>query len=184
MRSLTTPFFATANDILSFLLPIESGLSMRYVRTGTCDSEAVTFFDTVADIPSLGVAEKGDQVLEPSFLVVSAATGVVVRRLALRDGSTRLTIDQLENPSSVVLSPGGVFRGEDLIAGSLGTGSFTDESRALYKEIVAHLRKRFAKVRSFYVGPEASQALKNGRRLTTCVRAPLELDLVPPDRAI
>jgi hypothetical protein len=88
----------------------------------------------------------------------------------------RYAVDQLANPKTVVLQPGGQFEG-CIIAGQLGTVSDDPTSLELFRFISKQVRRLFTKVKAFYVGKEASELLGRGWRLTANVKAPPLYDL-------
>src|SRR5262249_19906892 len=92
-------------------------------------------------------------------------------------GGTRFFFDQLMNPRSLILSPGGVFQGKCIIAGQVGTCTTARESEDLLRLFARELRRQFTKVRSYYVGEEALRMLESGMRLTTGVQSPVDYDL-------
>jgi hypothetical protein len=177
MKSVQTPFFATREDILGVLRDLEGSRRVKYVEMLYGASDETRTFESAVAIDGFGIARDGDQVKEPNYLVVPSHVTVIARRFQLRDGTPRFSIDQKENPQSITVAPGGVFRDEAIIAGSVGTIWTTGESRELYDDVAKRLRKAFKKIRSYYVGPEAAKRFRAGLRLTASIRAPREYDL-------
>jgi hypothetical protein len=86
-------------------------------------------------------------------------------------------VDQLANPKTVGLRPGGKFDKRCIVAGQLGTASDDPSSLELFQFISKQMRRLFTKVKAFYVGKEASELLDKGWRLTGDVKSPPLYDL-------
>lgn len=172
------PFFATQLDLSEWLSAVEDERDLDYVEVGYFDMPSkYKRFKNLASSERLGVAVYGDQAREPAYLVLPVSTEIEVRRIEARGGGTRYAIDQEVNPISIFLSPGGVFHEDVIISGRIGTVSVHPESLALLRLFFEKLERRFAKIRSFYVGHDAGKWLDAGRRLATSVRSPTEYDL-------
>jgi len=89
----------------------------------------------------------------------------------------RYVFDQLLNPESVTFSPGGFWGENILLHGRFATVSTATFSLELMKLLGAAVRKRFGKIKAFYVGEEAMKMLDNGTRLTIAAQSPRTLDL-------
>ena len=140
--------------------------------------ETPTILTSAAQIPDLGVAREGDQVHEPVMLLLPVEERPVVRRVPQRRGGELGFIDQIENPASVMLRPGGVFGVGVIISGQLATVSEHSWSLRSFDSIARVFRKHCTKIKSYLVGWEASQRLADGARLTFSVKSPPEYDLV------
>ena len=77
----------------------------------------------------------------------------------------------------MAFSPGGRHNEEVILYGMIGTVSNSAASKNLYNFIAKPFREHFAKVREFFVGPEALSLAKGGARLTIGAAAPAEFDL-------
>jgi hypothetical protein len=123
-------------------------------------------YAALLDIPDLGVSKTGVMIRDASFLVVPRGSKLVFRKVAQRRGGNRYLLDQDENPSSVVLRPGGLYRNEALVAGDLSTVSEHRDAVKLYESFSGAFR-RFKKVGNYRIGPEAAALLASGWRLVT-----------------
>jgi len=94
-------------------------------------------------------------------------------------GTDRFIIDQLLNPDTITFTVGGLWNNEILLHGSVGTASQSKSSQMLMRVFHDALNKQFVKVRAFYVGPQALELLKNGKRLTISAQSPQQFDLKP-----
>jgi len=150
---------------------------MRYVRCGLFDSRDPHEYLRGSDIPDLGVARSGNMNLEPQYLVLEQGSRVSVRSVPQRDGRVKFAIDQLENPDSTVLAPGGRFQERILISGRIATIGATSKAVDLHKVVVRAVTAEFRHIQSYWVGREACAMLASGARLTYAANAPELYDL-------
>ncbi|MCU7549876.1 hypothetical protein OCK74_12160 [Chitinophagaceae bacterium LB-8] len=84
----------------------------------------------------------------------------------------KFAVDQMQNPQSIVIEKGGIFKEGILIAGSIGTISENEHSIIFFKLLSTLIKKEFIKVGTFYVGKYAKQKLDHGWRLVTNEKSP------------
>jgi hypothetical protein len=173
-------FFATPSDLDELLRSIEGAMHLRFVRTGLFDRPDPESTSSLRESPGLGVAVVGDAQREAGYLVMESTASLVVRPVVQRSGGTKYAIDQLENPTSIFLRPGGVFGESAVISGQVGTVSEDPRSVRLFRLVEKAIRGRFEKIQSFYVGPGAVALLDRGWRLTTGMKSPALYDLRRP----
>src|SRR5215467_6635938 len=104
-------FYATAEDILKVFRMVEASCPLQYAMCGLFDEPERPLFQGVASLPALGVAEAGKSQLEPTFLVMLEGCKVNVRTVPQRRGGTKYAVDQKANPGTVMVRPGGLYRG-------------------------------------------------------------------------
>lgn len=155
---------------------VEQRDPVNYVRAGLQSEPAPSVYSSVRQIPDFAIAATGDAMKEPRFLILRDPSALVVQPVPQRAGGTRFAIDQSTSPQSILLAPGGSHHGA-IIAGQLSTISEDPESMSLYRAVSGEVRKRFRKIRSYYVGPDAETRLRAGARLTIAVDASPKLDL-------
>lgn len=170
-------FFATTADIQGVLAAAENVREIKYTCADTFEEPRETSYSSYKDIEHLGVALRGSQSQEAIYLVSDAQTKIVLREIQRRDGTIGYAVDQLLNPATVSLAPGGLFRDDCVIAGQVGTATTDKKSLELFNLIAREVRRRFKKVKSYWVGPEAFRILESGGRLTAGVKSPPEYDL-------
>jgi hypothetical protein len=175
--SKSIAFFAANKDLKSVAAAVEAGRQLQYILAGLFDTPDVPRAGSVEDIDSFGVAQKGDQAQERSYLVAPAASMVSVREVPQRRGGVKYAIDQMQNPATVVVRPGGRFGDVAVISGQVGTATDDVNAMELFKSFEREIKRRFAKVKSYYVGPSAKELMESGVRLTASVRSPAEYDL-------
>jgi len=171
-------FFATQEDISSVLRAVEAAHHLQYVEAGLFDESERPVFQGFASVPELGRAQVGDSNLEPIFLVVLKGATPKVRTVPQRRGGNKYAVDQLANPGSVVIRPGGKYDDATLISGMVGTVHHDKTAQMLIQAFSDMLERDFTKVKSYYVGPEAKKLHSTGMRLTKSLNGPKEFDLL------
>jgi hypothetical protein len=167
-------FFATPSDVFTILKHVEGKKTLKYVQAGRFKSPAPIVFSRFDDIPDLGVASQESAINCTRYLVSSQATDIKPRQIA---SDPPYAIDQLVNPGTVIFRAGGLWKNEILISGNVGTGSNDAASLEIMKLFASAFKKLGAKVKSYYLGPEAEKLWKQGKRLTDAVQSPAEFDL-------
>jgi hypothetical protein len=168
-------FYATKSDLLSIFDMVDSGL--QYVRFGSCSVPNPETFLSGPDIPNLGIASSESAVACDMFLVCDKTSKVIPCKFSTLKGEERFGFDQLNNPHTIVFSPGGLWGNDVLLHGRVATVSDHEASIRLMKLFGSAIRKKFTKVRAFYVGPDALEMLKRGKRLTIAAQSPRRFDL-------
>jgi hypothetical protein len=176
-------FFAIKEDLLELIEHFDSGGPLKYALSGNFPKHEVKngicVFDAGVRIPDLGTASTDSSASCERFLVCGRETPINLRQLKGGDGVERVCVDQLTNPDSIILLPGGIWNEEVVIQGHAGTASDSQNSQVLMKRFLLAIKKTFTKKKAFYVGPKALALLRGGKRLTSSVQSPVEYDLVP-----
>ena len=170
-------FFATKNDLLPVLESVEQKMALKYALTEHRPVDRAEIFLSVRDLPNLGVATHESASSCNQFLVVAKEKDIYPRALPAFQGKPRFAFDQLENPETVVLNPGGWWKGDILLYGMVGTASDHPSSLNLMKLYASAIRKQYTKIKGYYVGAEAQDALKAGKRLTIAAQSPPQFNL-------
>lgn len=177
MAKNQTMFFATTADITLVLLELERTQSLQYASAGLFKVDSAQIYPSYADISDFGRTTHPNAVANPSYLVSSRGTQIRLRDVPQKDTGSLFAIDQLENPDTIVLRPGGWYGNDVILCGMIGTVSDSSESRRLYGLAVKAFRKNFTRQREFLVGAEAREAWNRGVRLTIGAASPAEFDL-------
>ncbi len=157
---------------------IEAEIALDYVETGMKATGEVKRVRSAPGFPNLGVASSKSAGTSRSFLFVPSGNPVRTRLMELKSGGHRYALDQLVNPDTVVFSPGG-FWGEDvLLHGQVATVGDSEVCRKLMNVFGRNIRKRFKKIRAFWVGQEAETEFMRGTRLTISADSPKEFGLL------
>ena len=171
-------FFATKDDIIKVFKVLESQVPCSFVLLDNIQKGKPYTYTSITELKDLSISIFGDINKEKSYLIIQNNISPILRKIKQHDGTTNYTIDQLSHPESVVFKPGGVLgKFECVISGQIGTISNTEWSQKVYNILFKEVKKQFTKIKSFYIGDAISKELKNGIRLTTNVKSPVEYDL-------
>lgn len=169
-------FFATQNDLLLVLSEARSKVPYVFSHQEKC--EKFSIYESPEEIEDLGIMSVGDQNQSNIYFLISPGEQPKTRSVEQRSGSIKSFYDQISHPKSVSFRAGGLLNDSPcIIAGQVGTVSDDEWSIVLYKTIFSSTKKRFTKIKSFYVGDEASEKLANDYRLTTNIKSPVDYDL-------
>ena len=131
-----------------------------------------------SELPSLHVPAPYEAAVNcPGYLVADAKQPVVLRELSIFEDRRRWTVDQLENPDTIVFWHGGMYEETVLLYGRVATVSKTKLAQSLQRSFVSSIKKEFVRINAFYVGAEAAVCLDADWRLTIAKQSPLEYDL-------
>ena len=171
MGTKSISLFATRADCEPFLQIIETTTALNYMRCGLFVKEELILYNTYLSIDDFGTTFQGAAVGENRYLIAPSDTQIQVRAVPQRKGGVLYAIDQWDNPTSIILQPGGRYRDKYVISGQLGTISDDPVSVNLYRSFLREIRKRFTYIGSYWVGPEALQLCKEGVCLTHDISA-------------
>lgn len=166
--------FCSRKDLALVLSEVEEHTRLLFAPAGLSSSPEITAFTGCHDVLQY-VSSSPTKAL--AFLVVPTGRALAVRDVPQKDGGTRYSIDQLANPTSIVLRPGHVWDERTLVAGQIGTASSDANSLRLLATFKDAVRKHFTRVKSYWVGPEAGTILDSGGRLLPTEKSPPEYDL-------
>ncbi len=180
MKNRTIMFFALLEDMQSVVEEIEASVDIKYYKMGLLDRRNVPAYNSLIDTPDVGLTHSGDWNRIDSYLVLKKQTQLNIRDVPQRNGTLKFAVDQLINPNSIEIKPGGICMVKEnvLVAGRIATVSAENESLELYKLFSKPIRKVFRKIGSFYVGRKAEEKLKAGWRLVTNEKSPKDYDLM------
>lgn len=176
MAKQTLQFFATSDDLRAVLARLATVAPVEYWSFGLSkESDRETGPTSSADL--VLEARYGDTNLERAYLVVPQGYEPIVQEVPQRRGGVMLAVDQLLNPSSIVLVPGGVFEDRTIIAGRVGTVSTDEASTRLFRAVSTEIRRQWRAHGAYRIGPKADDLLQQGWRLTSSVKSPKQYDL-------
>lgn len=171
-------FFAMLEDIENSIRDIESMIDIQYYKTGLLDSKSIPTYKSVFYVPNIGVALSGDWNRLDNYWITKKTTLINVREVPQKTGETKFAVDQMNNPKSIEMKLGGIYREKNVIvAGRISTISEDSDSNELYNIFTTKLKKEFKKIGVFYVGKKAEDKLRLGWRLVTNEKSPKEYDL-------
>src|SRR5215472_4541180 len=169
-------FFATKNDLVPVLRCVEQRTPVKYVLFGHFPIPESPTFRRGEEIPNLGIAPGESHVSCPIFLICDPGLKLITRAI-----NGVYSFDQLENPDTITFSTGGLWK-DILLYGEFATctGSFSPIAKRLLQRYTYQVRKHFKYIGAYYVGAEAEEMLKQGKRLTLAEQTPKSFDLQLP----
>jgi hypothetical protein len=170
-------FFAVENDLLPVFERVENEMPLKYVLTGHMPTAAYQSFARGTDLPNLGIATASSETACDTFLVTKRAAPITLRPIRYTSGIEVFAVDQLLNPDTVTLTPGGVWDKDIVLNGRVATASESLIAQDLMKRFHAAVKKHFRKVKAFWVGPKAFELLNAGKRLAGAAQSPRLYDL-------
>jgi hypothetical protein len=174
-------FFGLKEDLFGVLGFVESKGPLQYTLTGNFLASELKDGPKVIkcgiDIPNLGNATADSVNGCDTYLVSEPSTPIKLGHIQVIGGVERVCIDQLENPDTVAFTAGGIWNEDVVLNGRIATVSETVAAQGIMKRFHSAIRKTFARVRAFYVGPKALVLLDSGKRLTGALQCPHEYDL-------
>lgn len=172
-------FFALLKDIENIIQEFESMIEIQYYKTGLLDSKSIPTYNSVFDVPNVGFTLSGDWNRIDNYLISKKSAFLNIREIAQRTGEMKFAVDQMNNPKSIELKLGGIYKEKEnvIVAGRVATISEDSDSLELFKLLSNKIKKEFKKIGTFYVGESAEQKLKEGWRLVTNEKSPREYDL-------
>jgi len=170
-------FYATKEDLLPIFDLVEAKKPLKYVRAERYTRPKLEILTNGISIPNLGIANRDSSIACDTYLSFHQFSSVKVRQIPQNDGTTAYVVDQLTNPDSVSITAGGVRGPSVLLSGRVATASESPHAQELMKLFASAFRKRFRKVKAFWVGQHALTQLEQGTRLTQAVTSPSEFDL-------
>ncbi|MFR3465742.1 hypothetical protein [Phocaeicola coprocola] len=180
MKTKQQVFFLTKLDIIKMMSKVEKRIPIEYVLMGTFTSEVVRRENTISKFTELGHTNYGNWIsMDNRYMVQPLNSKVNSRILKQKDGSFHYIIELSSNPKGVELSTGGIYEKAEkvLIAGRIAyfAGS-SEESKAIYKEIMKAMNECSIKKNNVFVSSEALSLLNDGWRLTYNYNAPCDKD--------
>ncbi|WP_158657742.1 hypothetical protein [Agarilytica rhodophyticola] len=170
-------FFSTKSDLLSalYLAAEKAKFNFACLADG---SNVPDVYQAATELDDLSIGTYGNQSNDKLYLFIEPESNPIARQVEQRNGGFKSFFDQLSHPASVAFRPGGLINSSNcIIAGQIGTTTDEGWSNSLYKILFSSFKKRFTKIKSFYVGPEAEKKLDEGWRLTTNIKSPEDYDL-------
>lgn len=180
MKTKQQVFFLTKLDIIKMMSKVEKRIPIEYVLMGTFTSEVVRRENSISKFIELGHTNYSNWIsMDNRYMVQPLNSKVNSRILKQKDGSFHYIIELSSNPKGVELSTGGIYEKAEkvLIAGRIAyfAGS-SEESKAIYKEIMKAMNECSIKKNNVFVSSEALSLLNDGWRLTYNYNAPCDKD--------
>jgi hypothetical protein len=169
-------FYAAHDDLVPVLQHLERAIQVAYVPYGP-DRDIIEGYSSWSELPSLGVSSCESAVGSDAFIVAPVGVKVVTRPIRLSTDEVVHRIDQLANPDTVVLRPGGIWRETIVLYGTFETAYDSEVTKPMLSSFEKGLRNTFRKVKAYWVGPAAFRILERGGRLTLAEQSHSDVDL-------
>lgn len=180
MKSKQQIFFLTKLDIIKMMSKVEKRIPIEYVLMGTFTNEMVRKENSISKFTELGHTNYANWIsMNNRYMVQPLNSKVNNRIVKQKDGSFHYIIELSSNPDGVELTPGGIYQKAEkvLIAGRIAYfADSSEESKAIYKEIMKAMNECSIKKKNVFVSPEALSLLNDGWRLTYNYNAPSDKD--------
>ena len=180
MKSKQQIFFLTKSDIIKMMSKVEKRIPIEYVLMGTFTSEVVRRENSISKFTELGHTNYANWIsMDNRYMVQPLNSKVNNRIVKQKDGSFHYIIELSSNPDGVELSTGGIYQKAEkvLIAGRIAYfADSSEESKAIYKEIMKAMNECSIKKKNVFVSPEALSLLNDGWRLAYNYNAPCDKD--------
>lgn len=177
-------FFAMPSDIERVLRCFESNTPLKFVEMGTLSTPNRAIYLESSQIPNFGIATHETGSLSKGYMVSFQDTKNHMNVSTLKNGEKRWNLFNADNEETVTLGMAGLWKTGTLLPGSMATLHETLVAQKLMKWFLSALKQEgFTKVREWWIGPEALEMLRAGRRLTTTAeQSPPEYDLKLPEQ--
>ena len=180
MKSKQQIFFLTKSDIIKMMSKVEKRIPIEYVLMGTFTSEVVRRENSISKFTELGHTNYANWIsMDNRYMVQPLNSKVNNRIVKQKDASFHYIIELSSNPDGVELSTGGIYQKAEkvLIAGRIAYfADSSEESKAIYKEIMKAMNECSIKKKNVFVSPEALSLLNDGWRLAYNYNAPCDKD--------
>jgi hypothetical protein len=174
-------FFGLRQDLMPVFEDLERAIPLAYTKTGRFLNRSFDSFDRASKIPNLGIASADTSINCETYLAGRQDISIVPRVVNEINAGETFRIDQMLNPDTVAVTPAGVHGEEIILQGRVATISNSQQSQFLMRTFQGGFRRQsFLKIKAFWVGPHALVDYKAGKRLTTSVQSPKDLDLAEP----
>lgn len=176
-----TQFFALREDLLPILAGIESKTPLRYTLSGRYLEPRMKTYLTGSEIPNLCIAERESAINCAAYLVHEPQVPLRLRTVIETDRDNKpigksYHLDGHED--SIVLMPGGLWRGEILLYGWVTCSPWAnDGAKRMRRRFQSAIRRHFQQIGGYYVAAGAHEMLKAGKRLTIAEQSPRSFDV-------
>lgn len=170
-------FFAAGSDLIPAIKDFEKTFPVQYLVEGVFEQAVSQHFDCCEEISNIGFAEFGHRDVEKTYLVIDKHVAVNFREIQLKNGGISYSLDLMTNPTGISFRPSGIFGGNYVIDGFIGTATKNKLSERMFKNFSSQIKSKFVRIHNYFVGPKALELMDDGWRLTYSTQTPFEFDL-------
>lgn len=175
-------FYSTPSDIKPVLERFEANAPLQYAQHGKRSELKWQVYATHLDIPDVGIATHGTGSSSPSYVVVLRGTQYIVSTFNNNEGEQRWLLMNGDNKDSVSLQVAGLWKTGTLLPGVMSTLHGTRTAQKLMRWFVLALKQeRFRQIGPYWLGTEALDTVRAGKRLTIAEQSPPEFDFRLPE---
>jgi hypothetical protein len=157
--------YATTSDMQQLCREFEDNFDFNYAFLERRDLPEVTLCAETSKIDLFWKSPSG--FLGRTILLVPVGCMPKPREVDLKIGGRNYRLDPTCVEKCVVLQEGGIFtQGDCLISGRMANTVSDDWSKSTFNALSRLTKKRFRKMRSYYLGAEAKRLFEDGYRLT------------------
>lgn len=174
-------FFATPTDIMPVLVRLEANGPLKFVETGSLTDPNRAVYLESSEIPEPGMATHETGSASKHYMVSHRDTKNRMNEFVDDSGQRRWNLFNGDNEETVILTIAGRWN-DMLLPGLMDTLHETPVAQQLMKWFLAALKAEgFTKVDLYWMGKEALEMLKAGKRLSQAEQSPPEFGLKLPD---
>jgi hypothetical protein len=174
-------FFATPADIVPVLRHLEANAPLKFVEGGTTLTPNRAIYLESSEIPDPGLATHETGSMSKGYMVSHRDTKNNMQPSVTRRGVKQWNLFNADNEETVMLSTAGLWN-DMLLPGIMDTLHETPVAQQLMKWFLAALKAEgFIKVDMYWMGKEALEMWKAGKRLSQAEQSPPEFDLKLPE---
>jgi hypothetical protein len=174
-------FFATQADIVPVLKRLEGNAPLKFVEIGSFTDPNLPIYLESSEIPNPGIATHETGSASDSYMVSHSDIKNHMHEFVDDSGQRRWLLNNGDNEETVILTMAGTWK-DMLLPGIMDTLHETPEAQQLMKWFLAALKAEgFTKVDMYWVGKEALEMLRTGKRLADAEQSPPEFDLKLPE---
>ena len=180
MRSIH--FYSTPSDIKRVLHRFEANAPLQYAQSGKRSELARPVYMTYRDIPDIGIATHGTGLSSPSYVVAMRGKKYILSTFHDNEGEQRWLLMNGDNDNSVSLTVAGIWKTGTLLPGVISTLHTTKTAQKLMRWFMNALQEeRFFEIGPYWLGIEALEMARSGKRLTSAEQSPPKFDFHLPD---
>jgi hypothetical protein len=164
-KQLRCQFFTTGDDLRAKFRDFVSPFPIKIVRYGFLNQPTIDSFDSLLDIPNLGISMHGDKIRDDQYWFVKRDADLELKKIGSSTENSAYTI----NPVGVGLvqfSPGGLYNQQCMIAGECAVRSADPDILLLYAQLAKFIQRGSQSVNAFWLGPEAVKLFRGSMRFT------------------
>lgn len=175
-------FFAKSEDIKPVLSSFEANAPLKFIPAGKRSTANRPIYLESSELLDLGIATAETGSASTTYIVSLHDTKNVLYTFDDDEGQRQWLLSNGDNEETVLFTPAGLWKTGTLLPGNMSTLHNTIVAQQLMRWFLQALKQEhFIKIESWWLGSEAFDMLKTGKRLTTTAeQSPPQFDLKWP----